>query len=320
MHSSSSSDDLRRGVPAWLMSLAIHAMMLSIVGFTLRFTPRGVALEPDRNVGIVLVHQQEERREYFDGDSLDAQQEPSETVSSQPATQPTREAVEAVDLAGVMPALDEPLLGQDASPDAGQMTSGSQSGRVGGQGSAQTEVFGITGTGSRFLYVFDRSGSMEGYGGRPLAAAKAELLASLDDLEDTHQFQIIFYNESPNLFRTGDGTPRLIYADANGKRLAQKFVRGISANGGTRHMSALRLALGMDPDVLFFLTDAAEPQLTPDQLNRVHRMNRGAAIHCIEFGFGPQLRRDNFLVRLAQQNGGEHAYVDISRLGRPRGP
>jgi len=91
-------------------------------------------------------------------------------------------------------------------------------------------------------------------------------------------------------------------------------VTGIVANGGTRHLEALQLALKMRPDVIFFLTDADEPQLTAAELARIQRWNYGTTIHAIEFAYGPQSSADNFLIRLARQNGGQHAYVDLSRL------
>ena len=67
---------------------------------------------------------------------------------------------------------------------------------------------GAEGTGTKFVYVFDRSGSMEGYGGRPLASAKHQLISSLTQLNDACQFQIIFYNEQPEIFRPDVGTPQ----------------------------------------------------------------------------------------------------------------
>ena len=59
---------------------------------------------------------------------------------------------------------------------------------------------------------------------------------------------------------------------------------------------------------------ADDPQLTADELNKIARLNRGTVINAIEFGVGPPAGRSNFLVRLAQQNGGQHAYVDVTRL------
>lgn len=178
---------------------------------------------------------------------------------------------------------------------------------------AQTSVFGIQAVGSRFLYVFDRSGSMSSHQGRPLAAAKAELLHSLRDLDEIHQFQIIFYNEKPKLFRLREGAPALIWADQYNKRLASSFIHSIHGSGGTRHLQAIKMALSMKPDVVFFLTDADEPQLTRAELDEVKRANPGSQIHTIEFGYGTRLRRQNFLTILSAENGGRHVYLDMSQ-------
>jgi len=181
-------------------------------------------------------------------------------------------------------------------------------------GHARTGISGANGEGRKFVYVFDRSGSMSSHGGAPLRAAKAELLNSLQDLGQTHQFQIIFYNERPRIFNPSGVAGRLVFGTDQNKRLAEKFVGSVTADGATRHEEALETALRMSPDVVFFLTDADDPKLTAEQLARVRRLNRGATIQTIEFGNGPQADPDNFLVRLAKENGGSHVYVDVSRL------
>jgi hypothetical protein len=307
----------RRPLSAWLMSLFLHSALLITMAMTLRFAPRGVAIEPHRSAGIVLVHQQQGEREYFDGDLARAA-EASVTASPLSDALPTQEDL-PVDLAGALPqAQDLDSLGGSAGVvDAEDLTAGGR--RQGAiDGSTSTQVFGITGHGSKFVYVFDRSGSMDGYGGRPLRAAKSELLRSLQDLDRIHQFQIIFYNEQPRIFTPSPGPPTLVWGDERGKKLATEFVGTITATGGTRHLDALKLALGMRPDVIFFLTDADEPQLTSSELAWVRRRNQNTMIHAIEFGFGPQHDSNNFLVRLAAQNGGQHAYLDISRIGPAR--
>jgi hypothetical protein len=213
------------------------------------------------------------------------------------------------------------LLSGDGIPGATSLTQGGTgqgTGRGSGLGQGHTYVFGVKGTGTKFLYVFDRSGSMEGYEGRPLAAAKSQLIRSLGDLKSTHQFQIIFYNEKPTVFSLrGGGAPAMAFGDENSKAAAVGFVERMTAAGGTSHLDALMMALRLAPDVIFFLTDADDPVLTSDELTRIHRANRGSAIHAIEFGYGPQRSGDNFLMRLARQNGGQHAYIDIAKLPRP---
>jgi hypothetical protein len=181
-------------------------------------------------------------------------------------------------------------------------------------GYARTSVFGVSGEGHKFVYVFDRSGSMDGHGGAPLSAAKAELIGSLEHLGQTHQFQIIFYNEHPRVFNPSGVLGRLVFGTDQNKYLAQKFVGSITADGATRHDEALEMAMRLVPDVIFFLTDADEPRMTPQQLDRIAGMNRGTQINTIEFGYGVQIETDNFLVKLAHQNGGKHVYVDVSKF------
>lgn len=189
-----------------------------------------------------------------------------------------------------------------------------------GYGRTRTTIFGIPGEGSKFAYVFDRSGSTGGPGRNTLSAAKAQLLASLDDLDTVHQFQIIFYNEVPSVFNPSGQPGKLNFATERNKMLAKRFVNSITSDGGTAHEEALILAIKMQPDVIFFFTDADEPQLTARQLEKIHRMAAGITINAIEFGIGPQANSDDFMVKLARQNGGRFGYVDITTLRSTTNP
>ncbi len=109
--------------------------------------------------------------------------------------------------------------------------------------------------------------------------------------------------------------PHMIFGTEQDKQQAVDFIRGIRADGGTRHMEALKLAVGMGPDVIFFLTDAEQPILTDVDLAQIRRWNRsGASIHAIEFGAGAYNGGDNFLMKLARENNGRHVYVDVRSL------
>ena len=313
------SDLTRAGrIPAWMLSTALHTVVIVVLALLVRFTPAAAPGEPNRAVGVVLARADSGKVEYFNESQSESQSSNSNSRSAAVAADsplPTEEPV-PIDIGGILPSAEEPIgagpLGE-VLPDPGGMTQGRAPNRDFG-GAAQTSVYGLQGEGSKFLYVFDRSGSMSGYGGRPLRSAQAELIASLNDLESTHQFQIIFYNEEPHVFRPDGRTPRLVFGDDQGKSLAQRFVQGIVAAGGTRHLEPLAMALRMRPDVIFFLTDAEEPRLSADELRQLRNLNKGTQIHAIEFGFGPTSGEDNFLKRLARQNGGQHAYIDISKL------
>lgn len=307
----------RRVMPAWLMSLLIHALLGTLLILTVRTVTKGIGDEPARRGSIALANRSENATEYFDGDSsqsADSQQ----ATDSQQAAQAISQALPAVDLppsalGKLLPRGDQALTGEEASglPSSGGMTEGGATSKGGLGNEGTTSVFGAEGRGNKFVYVFDRSGSMDG---RPLAAAKQQLIKSLHDLDKLHQFAVIFYNENPQVFSPRGNGPQLVFADEQGKNLAERFVRGIIASGSTQHVDALSLALKMNPDVVFFLTDADQPQLFPADLDRIRKLNKGCSIHAIEFGYGPYDGRRNFLVRLADENDGVHKYVDISKL------
>jgi hypothetical protein len=189
---------------------------------------------------------------------------------------------------------------------------------VGGSGAkAQTGMFGLTAQGYKFVYCLDRSGSMGGSGRRSLPAVKAELLASLKNLDTVHQFQIVFYNERPVVFNPTGTAHRLAFATDQNKERARQFLDTIVADGGTDHEQALRTAIALRPDAIFFLTDADEPRLDPEQLKKIAYLAGGITIHAIEFGAGPKPAGESFLAQLASQNGGQYTYIDITKLGPP---
>jgi hypothetical protein len=174
----------------------------------------------------------------------------------------------------------------------------------------ETQLFGVRGRGNRFVYVFDRSASMEG---APLVAAKRELVASLAALTSANQFQVIFYNQAPQAMPSFRGAAAtMAAADELGKRQAANFIGSIYADGATNHLEALRLALSLRPDVVFLLTDANEPRLSPAELSAIRQLNRHTSIHTIEFGAGAQQGPTNFLEQLAMENGGQHTYIDVT--------
>ena len=316
----------RRGIPAWLLSLLLHLSVFTVLGLVVQVTPGGLPQAGDtlRGGEIVLARDSTGKTEYFsDADGGDSQQSaPNTEATASAAASPVAAVPDLPPTGGPQLPAANPSdatsgLPGGFAPGAGELLGSSKGGPRGtGLGQkAQTQVFGVQGEGSSFLYVFDRSSSMGGFEGRPLASAKRELIASLEMLDRIHRFQIIFYNQEPHLMQLG-GQEGMVFADEDGKRLAAGFVGRITASGGTRHMEALTLALNLRPDVIFFLTDADEPQLAPDELAKLRRLNHGTSINAIEFGAGSPSGTANFLKRLARENGGNYGYVDVTRLPR----
>lgn len=200
----------------------------------------------------------------------------------------------------------------DGGPPGGG-GAGGQGGGGGGKGRGGTTFFGHRAAGTRFVYVLDASGSMYDY--NAITVAKSELLSSLEQLDSTQQFQIIFYNEKCHPMKAPDGSEKLSWGTDTNRTLASQFIRNIQPDGGTRHLEALLAAIGYGPEVIFFLTDAGEPVLYPGDLEKIKKRNNGRSrIFTIEFGKGANLKTDNFLKKLARDNGGSHAYRDVQEF------
>ena len=321
---------LRNETPSWLLSAAVHFAALILLAISFERPPAGAAGLVSWEMGFAESTADAPAETLpFEATPSAAEPSPADAVASAAGGEPVRSLADA--LGG--PVSIDPSSALPTTPAVG-----GSSGAVGAVdiraaigaaqprppsvgGKATVGVFGTTGEGYKFVYVFDRSGSMGGSGRNALEAAKAELLASLRALGQTHQFQIIFYNDQVTKFNPTGDPDRLVFATEQNKQAAARFLATITADGGTQHEAALSAAIKLRPDVIFFLTDADEPKLYPAQLQRIHRVANGITINTIEFGYGPRVAEDNFLVRLARENGGQHAYFDVSKLvhQRPNG-
>jgi hypothetical protein len=304
---------------AWSFSFVFHVAMCLLLGMFVQQAWRGAALQADYSPGIEL------RLSSDDVEVVPQQNQIVATIAAPPRPQPRPVEVQPAAPAPVEATTEAPRLPSPLASAIDAARNAQQSGgdrrarrglRVGAIGDAsQTEVsvFGVKGTGTKFVYLFDRSSSMEG---SPLSAAKRQLIESLGSLDSVHQFQIIFFNSLPHAIDiTGAG--RMAFATDQNKRLAANIVGGITADLGTDRYLALKKAISFGPDVIFFLTDA-EDEMLPSELAEIERANGrvGAAICVIEFGDSAPPLRENFLMRLARQSGGSYGYVNTLRLGQ----
>ena len=313
----------RLALSSWFMSGALHCVLMLVLVAILALrdeTPEGAAEEPSRSAGIVLRSTAPEGERYDTEDSLAVDRAAAASNSNHFSAVPSTSANASVDsfLPPAPTGIGPTALGAEGIPDAGNFSkgiSGPPIGKTGGKG-ARVKVFGVEGQGHKFVYVFDRSASMDE--DNRIGFARRELIASLESLDSNHQFQIIFYNQEPRLFRPSGRRGQLSLGTEQNKTAAAKFVQSITPDGATNHEKALEMAVNLRPDVIFFLTDASDG-LTGGQLQRIRRLNGGrASINAIQFDQGAFDGSANFSVRLAQQNGGVFRYVDVSKLGRGR--
>lgn len=324
-------------VPAWLLSIVVHLVALLLLALFLHGpTSRGVSA-PDRTAGIVLTRiESDEKIEYFQETGAQALQEPARSNAAKvPPESAFPETAQRPSIASIhlpttvaVPAENTPLV-----PARWDLSKGGHVRLLPDQGTAailaaeaarkrnqkslgpvtETSMFGsASAEGRSFVFVIDRSKSMGSGGLGALRVATIEFQHALAALKPNHRFHIVAYHHRRVLF--GDSQQMLPATDENKQKVTQ-FMQGLAAFGGTDHELGLMTALYMKPDVIFFLTDGADPPLTPSQLAQIHQRAAGrTAIHSIQFGYGPAKDDSRFMQQLAEQNGGSYRYVDISQV------
>lgn len=319
-------------VPSWLLSGLFHAVLAAVIIIFSQFPScrgdiGGDEGESFRDVGIHI----RSADSVSDNDSqVEAEDEPSEVVYENPLSLPDPVSIETPPVELQLPQMENPLamIGAGATPLPAHNPSNdllkpnnNTSTRPTSLGSGApvaggTSFIGIEDVGRRFVYVIDRSFSMDNDGA--LQAAKTELLASLARLNETQQFQIIFYSGTFDVLKPRDSRFDMFWGTDAQRLQVSGRLRSISAKGGTHHLPAINKALEGNPDVIYLLTDgAAETALTGYELNQIKKRNRsGTHIHCIEFGRTTRPALDgegNFLRELAKQNQGQYVYRNVKR-------
>jgi hypothetical protein len=209
--------------------------------------------------------------------------------------------------------------GQGLIPGSG---SGGGGGAGGGSGGGAgrgigpgTQFFGARDHAHSFAYVIDCSGSMATR--NSLEVAKREMLASISQLPPDAQFAAIFYNLQARMLTDPSGKKGLMAATAQNKARVQTQLATIAPDGGTDHLTALRAALVLKPEVIFFLTDA--DLMNNNDVNDILAEVGTTRIQAVEFGRGTELGQRTPLGRLATTTGGAYLYIDVSHFPRSSG-
>jgi hypothetical protein len=150
-----------------------------------------------------------------------------------------------------------------------------------------------------------------------LGVAKRELLSSLNPLPPDARFAVIFYNLKVRILADPSGQQGMMPATAGNKARVEAQLRTVGPDGGTDHMLALRTAMGLKPEVVFFLTDA--DQMTNGDVNDILPAAAGVRIQAVEFGRGTDLGGGTPLRRLATTTGGTYRYIDVMNFPKSAG-
>ena len=183
------------------------------------------------------------------------------------------------------------------------MGQGDGAGSGTGDGEGQS-FFGIKADGQRFVYVVDCSGSMnhphESEWKTRFRRLKFEILQSVGSMTPEQEFFIIFFSDDARPMPASGLQPATPWA----KQRYLKWMSGCTADGDTEPLDAMALALRLQPDVIYFLTDGSFNYRTNETLKKL-RQNR-TAIHTFCFG---DPAGEEILRFLAQNNRGEYHFV-----------
>ena len=315
---------------SWLVSCSLHTVLLIFVVLMWRTSTNGTGASKDRTVGIAIDQLADDGGENsFEGGASKAGSSSAAAPRSVPMTT-DNDTGPPISIENIVSALVGDQTGSadgvtrtDGSQGSGSQGnglsgdggSGNSSGRGPGKGNkSKADFFGIVGSGSSFAYVMDRSDSMNSYEGAPLRYAKRELIQSLTSLNEYNQFQVVFYNDSLSPMSSS-----MLFATDSNKNRAANFVRNMPGDGGTAHLPALRQALSLSPEVLFFLTDADDPSLTMPQLLDIQRRTEisRTTIHTVQFNLGPAANDGSWIRKLAEMNRGTYKYIDVTSINQP---
>lgn len=185
-----------------------------------------------------------------------------------------------------------------------------------GAGSGEgASFFGLEATGKRFVYIVDRSGSMDSTltSGEMTRweLTQVELIRSLHGLAANVEFYVILYSTAPTPLLT---ELQWLKANKGNKAAASVAVMAQFPGGGTFPENAFEIVYQLDPapDAIYFMTDGEFKEEVPAQIARLNRRSR-TPIHCILFGESRNLQNfakvEAMLKNIARTSNGRYRHV-----------
>ena len=120
--------------------------------------------------------------------------------------------------------------------------------------SATTSFYGVRGTGIRFAFVCDVSGSMSG---APFQRLMRELQESITRLPPYAQFYVVFFNDDVFPLYWPEPVATMVPAVPANKARLLTWMGRVRPDGHTYAFEAINTAFNVQPDTIFLLTDGA---------------------------------------------------------------
>ena len=287
-------NSLRRyaGVGSGFVSILVHAAAFLVLSYVCFFD-----VDEDRNELVVVISDREEQ--------------PEENVVLT-STQPLLESMEVEgDVAAASTVAVQPTRTMaDVElkiPDGFEIGQPSIGNGVGGHGHGG--MFDGAAGAESVAFVIDASVSMRG--GR-MERALEQLFDSIRSLNEDQSFFLVFFNKKTYPMMWPAIERRLIPATEYNKERVIYWAKHVVPDNNTQPQNALRMALKLKPQLLYFLTDGEIPDSTidiaKDHCTRVTRMN-SVQISDVPFFVVQEKDLNPLLAEIAQIGGGTYRIV-----------
>lgn len=177
-------------------------------------------------------------------------------------------------------------------------------GLLNGDGQGLGGFFGMSTSGQSFVFVVDCSLSMNhphpSEAKTRFRLLKMELVRSILGMDAESRFFIIFFNDKARPMPAQSLQP----ANPLTQERYLPWVARIKAAGRTDPRKALRFAMRLRPDVIYFLTDGSFDKPIQRELRKLRQPK--VAIHTFAFG---NREAETLLKKIAADNGGKYRFI-----------
>jgi len=281
----------------WLLSVALHVLLL-VVMFALVFPYGRDQEELDVPVARTEIVGSLEHASFAASRPPDLT-EPNQIVEPMDVHFTPKPVTAPLDVMPT-PKTDLSIVGVGGGGDFGNL--GLSIGQAAGP-----QFFGLGGSARearRIIYIVDRSGSMLD----TFFFVKQELRRSIGGLRRSQKFHVIFFNEGAPL----EPPPRDLVSAIGGRKDAFfTFLDRVSASGSTHPEPAIRRALSLKPDLVYFLSDGAD--FDPGLLDRLAEWNKDVRAKFFTIAYQDQTGRE-ILEAMARETGGDFKFVSDEEL------
>ena len=180
-------------------------------------------------------------------------------------------------------------------------------------GGVTSPTFGKSNAATQIVFLCDATGSML----NKMATLKDELNKAVQSLTPRQSFDIIFYQDN----YVESFSKSLTVATPEHRRKAAAWLEGITAKGITQPIPALEAALKLHPQLIHFLTDAADfpdPAAVVDTINKYNK-DRLIKVNTILFvedktEHEKNVDSEGLMKKIAKENGGNFRWVEMDAI------